>query len=141
MDEQLYISPKKFRPYAIRFNCLGHFRNENGLHASADKLDLIRKWPIPSSYRDVQRFLGLVEYISRFLPNVSVYTTPLSGMCSNGLPFVWRALHEKCFETIKAIATQKLSLHPIDREDPKPVWVVCDACTSGCGAYFGQGDD
>jgi hypothetical protein len=24
-DEQLYISPKKFRPYAIRFNCLGHY--------------------------------------------------------------------------------------------------------------------
>ena len=140
-DEQLYISPKKFRPYALRFNCLGHYRDENGLHASADKLELIRKWPTPSSYHDIQRFLGLVEYISRFLPNVSAYTTPLSGMCSNGLPFVWRALHNKCFETIKAIATQKLSLRPIDRDDPRPTWVVCDACPSGCGAYFGQGDD
>ena len=140
-DEQLYISPKKFRPYALRFNCLGHYRDENGLHASADKLELIRKWPTPSSYHDVQRFLGLVEYISRFLPNVSAYTTPLSGMCANGLPFVWRALHNKCFETIKAIATQKLSLRPIDRDDSRPVWVVCDACPSGCGAYFGQGDD
>jgi hypothetical protein len=79
MDELLYISPKKLRPYAIRFNCLGHYRDENGLHASADKLELIRKWPTPSSYHDVQRFLGLVEYISRFLPNVSAYTTLLSG--------------------------------------------------------------
>jgi len=140
-NEQLFISPKKFRPYAIRFNCLGHYRDENGLHASADKLELIRKWPTPSSYHDVQRFLGLVEYISRFLPNVSAYTTPLSGMCSNGLPFVWRTLHTKCFEMIKAITAQKLSLRPIDREDPTPVWVVCDACPSGCGAYFGQGDD
>ncbi|HZZ15741.1 MAG TPA: reverse transcriptase domain-containing protein, partial [Candidatus Sulfotelmatobacter sp.] len=140
-DEQLYISPKKLRPYALRFNCLGHYRDENGLHASADKLELIRKWPTPSSYHDVQRFLGLVEYISRFLPNVSAYTTPLSGMCSNGLPFVWRNLHDKCFEMIKAITAKKLSLRPIDREDPTPVWVVCDACPSGCGAYFGQGDD
>lgn len=140
-EEQLYISPKKFMPYAIRFNCLGHYRDENGLHASADKLELIRKWPTPSSYHDVQRFLGLVEYISRFLPNVSAYTTPLSGMCSNGLPFVWCGLHDKCFETIKAITAQKLSLRPIDREDPTPVWVVSDACPSGCGAYFGQGDD
>ena len=139
--ERLYISPHKLRPYAIRFHCLRHYRDENGLHASADKLELIRKWPTPASYHDVQRFLGLVEYISRFLPNVSAYTTPLSGMCANGLPFVWRSLHDKCFETIKAIASQKLSLRPIDRKDPKPVWVVCDACPSGCGAYFGQGDD
>src|SRR5271154_977904 len=89
----------------------------------------------------MQLFLGLVEYISCFLPNVSAYTTPLSGMCSNGLPFVWQTLHTKCFEMIKAITAQKLSLRPIDREDLTPVWVVCDACPSGCGAYFGQGDD
>jgi len=139
--EHLYISPKKFKPYAIRFNCLGHYRDENGLQASSDKLELIRNWPKPSSYHDVQRFLGLIEYIARFLPNVSAYTTPLSGMCHNGLPFIWRGLHDKCFETIKAIAGQKLILQPINRTTNQPVWVVCDACPSGCGAYYGQGED
>jgi len=138
---QLYISEKKFKPYAIRFNCLGHYRDEHGLHASTDKLELIRKWPRPASYHDVQRFLGMVEYISRFLPNVSAYTTPLSGMCANGQPFIWRGLHEKCFEGIKITASRKLSLQPIDRTKPAPVWVVSDACPSGCGAYYGQGDD
>jgi hypothetical protein len=139
--EQLYISPNKFKPYAIRFNCLGHYRDENGLQASTDKLELIRKWPTPSSYHDVQRFLGLVEYISRFLPNISAYTTPLSGMCSNGLPFIWRGIHDKCFEMIKATASKKLALRPVDRTNSDPVWVVCDACPSGCGAYYGQGED
>ena len=43
--EHLYISPAKFKPYAIRFNCLGHYRDKNRLHASADKLESIRKWP------------------------------------------------------------------------------------------------
>ena len=140
-NEHLYISPAKFKPYALRFNCLGHYRDENGLQASADKLELIRRWPTPSSYHDVQRFLGLVEYIAHFLPNVSAYTMPLSGMCANGLPFIWRSIHDKCFETIKAIASQKLTLQPVNRSTDKPVWVVCDACPSGCGAYYGQGDD
>jgi hypothetical protein len=72
---------------------------------------------------------------------VSAFTTPLSGMCSDGLPFAWRNLHDKCFESIKAIASKKLSLKPIDRTKPEPVWVVSDACPSGCGAYFGQGED
>lgn len=139
--EHLYISANKFKPYAIRFNCLGHYRDENGLQVSADKLDLIRKWPKPSTFHDVQRFLGLVEYISRFLPNISAFTTPLSGMCSNGIPFEWRGLHDKCFESVKAIVSRKLLLQPIDRTTQTPVWVVCDACPSGCGAYYGQGDD
>ena len=139
--KQLFISPTKLKPYAIRFNCLGHTRDENGLRASTDKLELIRNWPMPLSYHNVQRFLGLVEYISRFLPNVSAYTMPLSGMCANGLPFLWRGIHDKCLKTIKAIASQKLSLRPINRASKEPIWVVCDACPSGCGAYYGQGED
>ena len=90
---------------------------------------------------DVQRFLGLVEYISQFLPNVLAYTTPLSGMCTNSLPFLWRGIHDKCLKTIKAIASQKLLLCPINHASKEPVWVVCDACPSGCGAYYGQGKD
>jgi hypothetical protein len=37
-NTELYISPKKFKPYTIRFNCLGHYRDERGLQASTDKL-------------------------------------------------------------------------------------------------------
>src|SRR5271169_4863466 len=62
-------------------------------------------------------------------------------MCSNGLPFVWRGIHDKCFKMIKTIASKNLSLRPIDRTSPNPVWVVCDACPSGCGTYYGQGED
>jgi hypothetical protein len=43
-DEKLYISPKKFRPYATRFNCLRHYQDKHGLHASTDKLELIQNW-------------------------------------------------------------------------------------------------
>ena len=66
--EQLFISPTKLKPYAIRFNCLGHMHDKNRLRASTNKLELIHNWPTPSSYHNVQRFLGLVEYISQFLP-------------------------------------------------------------------------
>jgi hypothetical protein len=61
-------------------------------------------------HHNMQWFLGLVKYISQFLPNISAYTTPLSGMCVNGLPFIWRGAHNKCFETIKAIASKKTHL-------------------------------
>jgi hypothetical protein len=37
--------------------------------------------------------------------------------------------------------SKKLALCPIDQTSSDPVWVVCDACPSGCGAYYGQGED
>ena len=62
-------------------------------------------------------------------------------MCSDGLPFTWRNLQDKRFESIKAITSKRLSLKPTDRTKQDPVWVVSNACPSGCGAYFGQGED
>jgi hypothetical protein len=37
--------------------------------------------------------------------------------------------------------SKKLALCPIDQTSSDPVWVVCNACPSGCGAYYGQGED
>ena len=62
-------------------------------------------------------------------------------MCARGIPFTWRGLHNKCFDSIKAVAAKQLTLRPINRTLPTPVWVVCDTCPSGCGAYYGQGED
>ena len=62
-------------------------------------------------------------------------------MCSNGHPFNWQGIHNKCFETIKAIVSKKLMLHPIDQTSSDPVWVVCNTCPSGCRVYYGQGED
>jgi hypothetical protein len=53
-NTELYISPKKFKPYAIRFNCLGHYCDEHRLQASTDKLEIIHTWSTPLSYHDVQ---------------------------------------------------------------------------------------
>jgi hypothetical protein len=137
--EKLYISPKKFFPYLKEVDCLGVMVDAEGIHADQDKMSRVREWPTPRSYPEVQRFLGMIEYIARFLPNVAAFTTPLSGMCANGHPFIWRAHHEKCFQEIKRIACHTPVLRPIDSKNPEQIWVVCDACPAGVGAYYGQG--
>jgi hypothetical protein len=138
-DALLWVSPQKLNLFCVCYSALGHYFDERGIHADATKVERIRTWPTPASYNDVQKFLGLVEYIAKFLPHLSDYTGVLSGMCSDGLPFIWRPVHPKPFKAIKATAGQKLVLRPIDRTAPVTIWVVVDACPSGCGAYYGQG--
>ena len=78
--EQLYLSAKKADLYSIRMDCLGHVIDDDGIHADTDKMHRLRDWRTPRDYHDVQRFLGLVQYLAQFMPNVTAYTTPLSGM-------------------------------------------------------------
>ncbi|KAJ7850456.1 hypothetical protein B0H13DRAFT_2360670 [Mycena leptocephala] len=61
-------------------------------YADADKMQRIREWRQPRSYLDIQRFLGLVQYMSQFLPDLTAYTGPLVAMTRNGALFAWRPL-------------------------------------------------
>lgn len=60
-------------------------------------------------------------------------------MTQNGHEFMWRLIHEKEFQEINALASRTPVLKPIDPKAPDPIWVVCDASTSGVGAFYGQG--
>jgi hypothetical protein len=95
----------------------------------------------PRNYNDVQRFAGLVNYISNFLPNVTAYTGPLMSMTQNGALFFWRPIHDKCFEMIKAICCKTPVIKPLDCKSDKPIWVISDTSKTGVGAMYGQGDN
>ena len=140
-DNLFYLSIPKCLLFAIRLDCLGHLIDQKGLHADTDKMARVRHWPVPLNYHDVQRFLGLVQYLSHFMPNLATFTGPLSAITRNGQNFDWRPLHQKCFEEIKALACRTPILRPIDTRDPDPIWVITDASTSGVGAVYGQGPE
>lgn len=138
---ELYLKASKCDLYSSRMDCLGHIIDNRGLHADMDKMARIREWRTPRDYGDIQRFLGLVQYLAHFMPDVSSYTGPLSAITGNGHLFEWRPIHQSCFESIKRLACRAPILRPIDPTMDEPIWVICDASTSGVGAVLGQGPD
>lgn len=138
-EAEFYLKEEKCELYAESVECLGHIIDKKGLHADSDKMSKIRNWRVPNNYNEVQKFLGLIQYLAHFLPDISSYTGPLSGMCANGRPFAWRPIHQKCFEMIKHICCSTPILKPIDPSKDEPIWVICDASITGVGAMYGQG--
>ena len=135
----LYIQAHKCELYAEVIDCLGHKIDNRGLHADADKMARIRLWRTPRNYNDVQKFVGLIQYLAHFLPDVTSYTGPLMSITASGNAFVWRPIHERCFEMIKRICCKTLVLKPVDHRVTEPIWVICDASIYGVGAMYGQG--
>jgi hypothetical protein len=136
---EFHLRDTKVQLYANKMDCLGHIIDNEGIHAAESKMERIRDWRTPRNYNDVQKFLGLIQYIAPFLPDISQYTTPLSSMTSNGQSFSWRAIHEHCFQQIKNVCASTPVLRPVDLNSPEDIWVICDASVSGCGAMYGQG--
>src|SRR5258707_2442792 len=148
-DKKLYISKKKFDPFAPVLDILGCKVDAQGVHADSDKLAKLRDWHTPKDHTEVLCFLGLIKYLAHFLPNISAYTGPLQTICTNNLSFRWLLLHQKCFEQIKVIMCKTPILKPICWDIPhnttgedNPNYKVCvitDACPTGVRALHAQG--
>ena len=77
------MSRSKLDLFSDKTDCLGHVIDDNGIHAKLDKMRRIREWRIPQNYNEVQKFLGLVQYLALYMPDIMVYTTLLSGSAQN----------------------------------------------------------
>lgn len=50
---------------------------ESGLKPVIENVRAITQLPLPQSKEELQRFLGMVNYFSQFIPNQSEITAPL----------------------------------------------------------------
>src|SRR5258706_3485724 len=125
-------------------DCLGHWIDDQGLHADSDKMKSIRHWPCLQDYNDIQKFLGMINYLVQFMPDVSAFTSPLSGM-SRMRVWTWGLLHKKCFASLKSIACKLPILKPIDynqtKEYGEKIYLICDTSIASVGSFYVQGVD
>jgi hypothetical protein len=92
-------------------------------------------------YNDILRFLGLVQYLAPYMPDIMAYTMPLSGCAKDNRAFEWTPLLDKCFESIKHLAVRAPILKPIDPTHPDTIWVITNRSNISIGAIYGQGPD
>ena len=43
----------------------------------------------PENKKEMQTFLGMVQYLQKFIPHLSVLAEPLRDLIKTNLPYVW----------------------------------------------------
>lgn len=124
----------KFNVSEVKF--VGHIITNNGVKIDNDKIESILKIPIPRNKKEVEKFLGLVTYVSKFLPGLSEKTTKLRELLNKKVLFVWDENHTKSFNNIKQALTTTPVLQYFDAN--KPITLSVDASQNGLGATLLQ---
>ena len=57
------------------------------------KTESITKMPLPRSVSELQRFLGMVNYLEKFIPNLTEHTTPLRNLLQKDVVFELQKPH------------------------------------------------
>lgn len=115
---------------------LGHILSADGVKPDPSKSEAIQKMPAPRDRKGVQRLMGTVNYLAKFVPEMSTKTAPIRELLKHDVNFQWEKPQEDALKKIKHVLTSQPVLVFFDVK--KPVTISCDASKSGLGAVLLQ---
>jgi hypothetical protein len=150
-DEHDYILKQvlaKAREHGIKFNLkkaqlkktevvyMGVQLSSDGVKPDQEKVKAIIEMPNPTDKSGVRRLIGMLNFLSSFIPNKSSIIAPLRSLLKDDVPWHWEAEHEEAINKIKTILSSQPSLRFYD---PKlPVTIQADSSSTGLGACLMQ---
>ena len=100
---------------AHEIDFLGHHVSAKGICPLPDKVEAVRRFERPRSIKALQRFLSLVNFYRRFIPNAAATMRPLTNALK-GAPrqLKWTNDMTSAFEATKQrLTTAALLVHPV----------------------------
>ena len=124
----------QFNQNAITF--LGHLVTSDGISPDPTKIDAISKMKMPTNKKELQRFLGMINYLGKFIPKLSDMTAPLRKLLQNDVDWSFEKQHEVSVQTLQKLITTAPVLKYFD--PTKPTQISSDFSGEGLGALLEQ---
>ena len=115
---------------------LGHIVGQGQVRPLDAKIQTIVKFPIPTSRKELARFLGMAGYYRNFCLNFSDIAAPLTNLLSKKVKFVWTDDCQLAFDKVKLLLQKSPVLKSPDYE--KPFKLIIDSSDVGTGSVLVQ---
>jgi len=137
-EEGVTLNEKcEFSKHSIKF--LGHIIDEHGIRPDPTKTEAIRNFPVPEKVNDLQRFLGMVNQMGKFIPGLAAMNEPLRQLLKKDNLWYWGEAQQQSFDCIKDKLASPTSLA---HYDPSRATIISsDASNVGIGAVLLQIQD
>ena len=137
-QRNLKLNPSKIQFKLPKISFMGHEFTEQGVLPDPAKVEAISQMPQPRDKKALQRFLGMINYLSPFCPALSSIIHPLYNLTHNDVPFVWSAVHSTAFRQATELVSSAPCLAYFDLR--KPITLQVDASETGLGGALLQPD-
>ena len=94
----LKLNKNKCKFFTDNVEYLGYVFDRSGVHPNASKISAIVNAPAPTDIKQVQSFIGLCNFYSRFIHQFATKMQPFHALLQKNAKFEWTELHQNAFE-------------------------------------------
>lgn len=133
------LNPKKCRFGLTSVEYVGHIISADGVSFSKEKREKVLNFPLPQTQKQLQAFLGLVNYFRDHVPQMTEHERPLRDLMDTSkknFTLVWNTHAEQHFYEAQEMISNCPKLFFVDGN--ATIVVMTDASDYGVGAYIYQ---
>ena len=91
----LKLNPDKCFIKQDQIKFYGIICTKDGIQPDPSKVSALKQMAPPANKQEVQTILGMANYMSPFIPNLSTLTAPLRELITDKTPFCWNATYQQ----------------------------------------------
>jgi hypothetical protein len=135
----LYCNAKKCTFHVTEIGYLGLIVSVKGVQVDQSKVTAALDWAAPRNVKNIQEFLGFVNFYRCFVPDFANVARLLYNLLCKDSPWQWGSPEQRAFEALKsALTSAPLLLQP---DVQKPFFIECNASDYATGAILSQKDE
>jgi transposase InsO family protein len=136
---KLYLKPEKCEFERTKVEYLGLVISAGSVEMDPIKVAGVAEWPVPENRKEVQSFLGFVNFYRRFVQDFSKVARPLFELTKKDILWRWGREEQEAFDQLR----HKITSTPILKapEDNKAFRLEADSSGVATGAVLSQQTD
>ena len=135
----LKLNLKKCQIFQTSVQYLGHVVTENGKEMLPSHLEKILNWKIPETGKELQSFLGFVNYYSAFLQEYGRLASDMNGLRNKKGPIELTTSMKSDFQKLKqAFSKSPIRAYPDFSPNASPFILDTDFSAKCCGGVLSQ---
>jgi len=135
-EHKLYLRHDKCEFKKMHIEYLGVIISHNCVEMDPVKIAGVTEWPVPTSKKEVQSFVGFTNFYRRFIFNFSHHVRPLFDLTKKDVRFTWGNCEQDAFDWLKELVTLAPVLALPDNEHPYRI--EADGSRVATGAVLSQ---
>jgi hypothetical protein len=136
---QLKLNPAKCSFGVKTGKLLGFIVSDRGIKVDPDKAKAIQEMPAPKTKKEVRSFLGRLNYIARFISQLTVTCKPIFRLLRKKNPGVWDNDCLEAFDKIKRYLQNPPLL--VSPTPGRPLILYLTVTETAMGCVLGQHDE